>query len=261
MELNDDLLDDKIEQFLSGQMNKDEAIAFKQLMEEDYALFERVQKDAKLYEMVSLIASGEVDEEKINTLQFLDEKIKNIAKSYAPSKKVAQKTSIKWAVGIATALLIILTLKILYWDKKQHDEIYATYYEPISSFFSIEKNYALSDSVLITGFMSLYDSRNYQAFIDQFNQLPQTENISRSDKSVLQFYAGVALMEQGKHPKAVEQFQQIKEGEHFYNEAQWYMALSCISEDDIKNAKELLKHLVGGESKYSSTAEKILEEL
>mgnify|MGYP001380059340 CR=1 FL=1 len=261
MELNDDILDDKIEQFLSGQMNKDEAIDFKQLMEEDYALFERVQKDAKLYEMVSLIASGEVDDEKIKTLQFLDEKIKNLAKSYAPPKKVAKKASLKWAVGIATALLIILALKILYWDKKQHDEIYAAYYEPINNFFSLEKAYTLSDSALVIGFMNLYDSHNYSTFIEKYNQLAQTKNVTPSDKSVLQFYAGVALMEQGQHQKAVGQFQQIQKGDLFYTEAQWYMALSCISEDDIKNAKELLNLLVVGESKYSGYAETILDEL
>jgi len=37
--------------------------------------------------------------------------------------------------------------------------------------------------------------------------------------------------------------------------------LSCISEDDIKNAKELLNLLVVGESKYSGYAETILDEL
>jgi len=261
MEINDEIMDEKIENYLSGKMDLAEREEFESIMKGDRALRERVQLEAKLNFMVSKIASGEIDDTSIKKMESLESTIKEIAAEYKFPEKKSRNTYISWAIAAAATVLIFFTVKIFYLDKKHHDEIYAAYYKPISSFFSIEKNYALSDSVLIKGFMNLYDNRNYQAFIDQFNQLSQDSNITRSDKSVLQFYTGVALMEQGQHPKAVEQFQQIKESEPFYIEAQWYMALSCVSEDDIKNAKELLKQLGGGESKYSIIAEKILEEL
>lgn len=261
MENNDDIMNEKIENYLSGKMDLVERQQFESAMKEDFALLEKVRLESKLNYMVSKIAAGEIDETSIKKMESLESTIKDIAAEYKFPEKKSRNTYISLAVAAAAAVLIFFAVKIFYLDKKQHDDIYATYYVPISSFFSIEKNYALSDSVLISGFMTLYDSRNYQAFIEHFNQLPKDTNIARSDKSVLQFYAGVALMEQGQHPKAVEQFQQIQRGDLFYTEAQWYMALSCISEDDIKNAKELLNDLIGVDNQYSDEARAILNEL
>lgn len=261
MEENDDILDEKIEAYLTNKMNREERESFEANMQDDYALYDRVLKDAKLYRMASIVASGNINEEKIEKLERLSETIKGIKNEYVFTEKKAVNGYILWPAAAAILLALFLSIKFLYIDKMKHNDIYNNYYKPISSFFSIEKNYILNDSSLVKGFMNLYDNQNYDAFINQYKQVNVSKNVAVGDKSVLQFYAGVALMEQEQHPKAVEQFQQIQKGDLFYTEAQWYMALSCISEDDIKNAKELLNDLIGVDNQYSDEARAILNEL
>jgi len=254
-------LEDKIERFLNNEMDVNEVADFKNLVKSDYSIYTSVVEAAKLNKALSQIISGNVDQAKIEKMQSLEKTIEKIASEYKLKQTKRSRPAVKWVAAAALAVIILFLGKVYLLDGSRYDTLYSEYYKPVNSFFNLEPNFKLKDTSLVSSFMKLYDNQNFSEYISKYYNVSKGAKIDSSDQTIISFYAGVSFMEKGEHKKAVGQFKNIKKSDRFYNESQWLMALSCIKEDDIKNAKYILETIVSNGTDYADEAKSILNDL
>ena len=82
-----------------------------------------------------------------------------------------------------------------------------------------------------------YNAKNYKAAITLF------ETILKENKTTeIQYYYGIALLEENQFSKSEAVFNELKSGTSVYREkALWYLALSKLKQKDYKASKKILQ--------------------
>lgn len=241
-----------LKKYMEGEMTPPEAEAFKRELEknkdlkQEYALLNEMNSDKfkKLFQFQS--ALDEVQNE------FIAEK---------QAQNTPQKANIKtlrigggWYKIAAVFLLFISIGTFLIIDQIRYEgDIYSSFYQTYTLDNYVRSNAASS---LNENWLSLYKSGEYMDFINK-NPYLNTESIEPR----WSFYLAMAYMETDKVDMAKKYLNPIVDSVNlFTTQAQWYLALCHIKDNEIELAKANLIALKDDRF-YGERAKEILAKL
>ncbi|NNC94996.1 MAG: tetratricopeptide repeat protein [Chitinophagales bacterium] len=121
------------------------------------------------------------------------------------------------------------------------------------------QNESISTSVTIESAMSLYNSGDYKAALDQFDALLKAYPGNRKAN----YYAGVSYMNIGKSTKAIDHFDELitSEGTTYKDSSKWLKAKILVKKGKKNEAKQLLEDLSQRQNRYAQQAKDLLQSL
>ena len=252
MERNQELFE-KIEGYLNKTLSQEELAAFEKELLASTALQEEVEKHRVLHETLS----------DTDTLAFRE---KLIRISQEIKEEEQKSTSGFWQYWkIAASIVVIIGVSALLWfsgfGKDQNQDLYATYYEP----FPVEDTTRGEDTQDFAEVLTAYSKGEYQKILPQLQQIVNTKETDSfgSLSSVNQFslYLGNSYINTNQEKKAIPVFESIAKSSKYYENAQWYLALTYLKLKDKKQVISILKELVEYNGVYKDKSIKLLEEL
>ncbi len=138
------------------------------------------------------------------------------------------------------------------------EKLFTKYYQPYRG--SVVASVVRGDSLLSTeqAAIQAYDNRNY------IQAVPLLEKITQQEKSLnWRFYLGIAYLETGDLKKAESSLTVVARdsGSLFYRQAQWYLALVFLKQNNTDQAKEILLVLKKQPGTYAEKANLLLKEI
>ncbi len=210
----------QIDGYLLGTLNADELAEFQKKMELDPMFKKAVQEQKLLLESV----------EEYNLRQSL-----NVLHS-AIKQENSKKTQYSWiAVAAFLAIIIGLTSWALFFNTNSAEKVFAKNFEPdpgLPTTMGTSSNYDFYEG------MVSYKRKKYQKALVLWQSLYSKNN----ESDTLNYFMGVAHLANGEALKAEKYLYKASEQPKsiFYEEAQYYLALSQIKEGKILEAKQTL---------------------
>ncbi|MEM9918276.1 MAG: tetratricopeptide repeat protein [Bacteroidota bacterium] len=235
-----------IETYLMGRMSEAEKSAFEQRLQVDNALAQEVRTQEMLIEQAMSLGVLE-----------MKQKLRSIKK-----EMVAQhQRRIRRIVGLV-AVGVALLLAILFFINQQGasiqvDKIYASHYQAYELTFGSRNTEELPQLSEVGKF---YQDQSY----DKALPLIETLLAEEPNNSRLLLAKGICQMELNEFAQAKLVFQQLidKQDTFYFQQAQWYTALSCIRLDQLDAAKPYLQSLAQTDGAFKQEeATQILSEL
>jgi len=113
----------------------------------------------------------------------------------------------------------------------------------------------------ISGFLkekfNSYRNGNYRSAVSNLEEL----KAKHPEKEVLNLYLGNSYLQTNQIEKAITEFQSIDSLSTYYENAQWYLALSFLKTNEETQAKNILKKLLKYNGAYNKKASSLLKEL
>lgn len=164
---------------------------------------------------------------------------------------------------VAASVLLICSIGFYMWSGKQDAgnpaNLYAAYFEPYPNVvLPVTRNDTqLSERALA---YSYYEQAAYADAYELFGRLPTSER--DGDPETL-FYRGISAMELGLHDEALALFNEYRNegGEKLLRQASWYEALTQLKQENIAEARQLLRDLADHPGYKQTEAARILEQL
>lgn len=234
------------EDYSSGELSKEETTAFEARLQTDQAF----KTAFETYKQASSFLEHELGNEEEN-IAFKDN-LKSISDTYfeekSETKSVKRINFYKYAIAASVVLLLG------YFTFNQFSN-------PTYSDFAGHENISLTvrgnQNDLKLKAEEAFNSKNYKEAEAYFNQLLIKEDSNQE----LQFYKGVALLEQDKFSESEVIFKALAQGNSVYkNKAIWYLALSKLKQKDYKQCIEVLKTIPSDAEDYEQ-AQKLLKKL
>ncbi|MEM7374719.1 MAG: hypothetical protein AAF587_39370 [Bacteroidota bacterium] len=243
-----DELQDRIEQYLSGEMAPHHKVEFEQELITNKQLAENV----RLY----MLAHAEI--------QFAGrELLKSYAqKAYQATKGQEKKTiflrPMVWG-SIAAAIALLILFVILFPQSSREldtDELFAEYYVPHSAIEA--RNLDESEHVLREGLDNYYE-KNYDKAIAALSQA--ADSLDGADLLLANFFLGQSYIETGKTEAALLSFAKVSEGSLYGYVSRWNIALAYVRLNKMKEAREQLKTIRSNPNYqfYHRKADELLE--
>ena len=231
--------EDKIQQYIQGQLTGAELEAFENGLKEDPALQEEIRSEMLIYAAASQIR----DEELRGRMNLLEHQIDD-------------KPAINFAVLLRwAAVLLLITIPLYFFiveSGTSSKELYAAYFEPYPNVLGPSRD---DDSFGVNGMVE-YDANDYDQAVEK---LSKTLSANLQNDAV-RLYLGISLMETGKSSEAIKVFDQISDDSRFINQAKWYTSLAYLAKNNTDAAIFLLEELEI-ESSYASQARELLGEI
>lgn len=243
--MNENLID----RYLLNLLNQEEKRAFEEKLKSDKALFNEMSQHKELID----------DIEGIGRLE-MKEKLQNIHNQLYPKTPNSTQNLRRLYFRIAAAAIFIGVLSIGFWWMQQAPtpaDLYAQNFEP----FELSLTQRSEEGNEFKQIESLYSKGNFKGAIPLLENVINNNNVKSSQ---LLMGLGVAYLQTGQPNKAITQFKNILETNdfNFEDEAQWYLGLSYLKLNDIKNAKIYLGVLASDAGKdHHQAAHKILSQL
>ena len=241
-----------MDKYLSGQLTEGELKLFE----------ERLRKEPDLKESLcelKLVRSAVREGAKRDVLNFLKEKEAEIQS--AEKKKAT--FGVKKFIPIAAVFLLLTTVGYfaLFHNKTEAvtgQMLYTAYYDgPYMNIVSgTERGTTDLEETLESKAYLAYDIGEYAEAARCFKVLTEEKKTATN-----YFYAGVSNLEAGNLTDAKVYFRAVLDDfDMFKEQAQWYMAMTSLKENNIKEALSSLAPL-RKDSKYADEVDKILEAL
>lgn len=251
-----DTLHTQIENYLLNKMSEDEARIFSEKISHDSLLEKEVELTAML-----IGATKKVGEKKdladINILRNASSadiyKILNRKKS-----KTIQHT-LFWVTS-SVAVLVAAVLLFNFNKQKNHtEELFASYYQPYADDSGMDRGgdeISEQDALLLTDALNFYNNEKYADALVLFDQFSEVNQIS------VAVFRAVCLLETGKAKQAIQLLEmsitENGEGWEYYQDAQWYLALSYVKIRQLKEAKRILQQIIDQDRVYAEKAKELL---
>jgi len=179
------------------------------------------------------------------------EKLEKAIEEKIPAKVTPVRTMerrFSWNnIAVALALLILSTAGFFYWNANQQKDLYASYFESYESNALVALRSTGDDAnaqavnVDLKQGLLLYQDKAYQKSISHFENYFQ----SNKENSQANFYAGMAYLETGDLPKAIQQLSKVRlNDEQSYEDATWYLILANLKKEDYTEVQFLLGDLL-----------------
>jgi tetratricopeptide (TPR) repeat protein len=213
----------EFDEYLQGEMNADEQLAFEQQLKEqpDLAMTFDTYKELHLHLKTKFTHADE--------LNAFNKNVKAISKDHfkkSKSKVIAFKP---WHYIAAASVAALFGLFFL----NQHpDPTFEAYHQPETAFFT-ERG---EGETAIQLAEVAYNAKKHKEAIKLF------EIILKTDKNAeIQYFYGISLLEEDRFTAAETVFNSLQSGNSIYkNKAIWNLALSKLKQKDYKSCKELL---------------------
>lgn len=239
----------RIEDYLCGYLSKKELELFKAEILINSELYNELElrkqideaiRDKNLMELRSLInTSSKPKNRTMNSMNFRSEFVRT------------------WQVAAASFIFVLLAggLWFMLSSKTYSSERLITkYYQPAHAVGQQRSVDLSSDDALKEAF-SFYQQNDYKNAIKYFRSL--------DNQVTAQFYSGVCYIELEQYQKATESFEYVINDKDnlFIEQAEWYMGLIYLMNNDKDNAQQQFKKISKTESFYANQAEEILKYL
>jgi tetratricopeptide (TPR) repeat protein len=236
--------DEKIERYLSGQMNGDEKADFENEMKNDPVLMKNVELDKALVEQIKYHA-------------FLEKQILHGKKELKRHKNLQLTT---YTILSLAAVLLILFFIPGIWQQNNYDKLFASAYQVYpNDYLSVDATFrgdTMIDSLELAA-MTAYENKDFLNAESKIKEILQT-----GENHELRFFLSITQLENGKTDDAIESLQalySLPENFKYYEQTRWYLALAWIKLNNKEEAKRLLNELSEIEGYYWDKA-KVLKE-
>ncbi|PZX93875.1 tetratricopeptide repeat protein [Flavobacterium aquariorum] len=213
----------EFDEYLQGEMTVEDQLAFEQQLKDqpDLAMAFETYKEMHLHLENKF---GQTDE-----LNAFKKNLKGISKEHFKKSKPKVIALRPWYYVVAASVAVLFGLFFL---NQNSNPTFEDYNQPETAFFT-ERGEANSNLKLA---QDAFNAKRYKEAISFF------ETILKVDKSAeIQYFYGVALLEENKLPEAETVFAALKTGNSIYkNKAIWSLALTKLKQKDYKACKELL---------------------
>ncbi|PWA08060.1 tetratricopeptide repeat protein [Flavobacterium laiguense] len=213
----------EFDEYLQGEMSAADKLVFEQQLRDqpDLAMAFETYKELQLHLENKF---GQADE-----LKAFKQNLKGISKKHFKKSKTKVVTFKPWYYVAAASVAVLFGLFFL---NQNSDPTFEDYNQPETAFFT-ERGEA-NDNLKLA--QDAFNGKKYKEAIPLF------ETILKTDQSAeIQYFYGVALLEENRLPEAESVFTTLKMGNSIYkNKAIWSLALSKLKQKDYKTCKELL---------------------
>ncbi len=243
MERNQELFE-KIEGYLNKTLPQEELAAFEKELLASAALQEEVEKHRVLHETLS-------DTE---TLAFREKLIRISEEIKAEEQATSSGSSHYWkiAASIAIVLGVATLLWFFFFGNNPYEDLYASYYTP----FPVEDTTRGETDTDYKEVLSNYAKGEYKIAITALEKA-----VTEEESNQFNLYLGNSYMNTNQEKKAIPIFEEIAKSNKYYENAQWYLALTYLKLGDTKQVIAILKELIQYNGIYKKNAIKLLEDL
>ncbi len=247
---NNNLPDNLIDDFIMGLLNKEEDKQFRQGLQKDNKLAERVKIRRDVINGIEAFGRKDLK----NQLKVIHKEV--IGQKASPAKR---RSLLPYLAAAASILILVMAVAYLMnqGGVPNSQELYASYFKP----YDISGAQRSEGNEQLIQLEKLYANQKYA------EALPLLEiqlNADETKSSDLLLAAGISNLELNQSEKALSYFNRItaKGDFNFEDEVRWYSALAYLKQDDITKAKELLEILSGDASAdHSKEAKRLLDQL
>ncbi|WP_281238178.1 tetratricopeptide repeat protein [Flavobacterium praedii] len=213
----------EFDEYLQGEMTIEEKMAFEQQLKDhpDLTLAFETYKELQLHLENKF---GQADE-----LKAFKKNLKGISKEHFKKNKPKVVALKPWYYIAAASVAVLFGLLFL---NQNSDPTFEDYNHPDAAFFT-ERGEA-NDNLKLA--QDAFNAKQYKSAIPLFETILKTNSSAE-----IQYFYGVALLEENRLPEAELVFNELKSGNSIYkNKAIWSLALSKLKQKDYKACKELL---------------------
>ena len=230
------------DQYLQGEMTVEEKDNFEKQLSEDHELSSEFEtfKEVQLRLKTKFEFEDEREAFKANLTEISDKHF-NINKP----KVVLMRP---WYYAAAASVIILFGL--FFFD--YNNPSFADYDNPETASF-VERG---DTNQALIGAQTAFNDGKYAAAIPLFEEI-----LKENKTPEIQYFYGVALLEESKYPKAESVFNELKSGTSAYKDkATWSLALSKLKQKKYTECKEILETISQDYENYDDV-EKLLDEL
>jgi tetratricopeptide (TPR) repeat protein len=236
--------EEKIEQYLSGQLSGDVLRKFEKQLQTDPLLAKQVEQHRRMDQYLEHKA-------KVPELQ---QKLKNLSGKYFEEEPPTDAPNRRPWIIASIIVVALAILAILFFFREQTPPSYQQYAQHFP--LSVTSQSGTTTETL-TSLEEAFNQQQYSASIPLFESYIQ-EN---PDDPQVQLYYGIALLETNQIQKSRSVFQKIiQEGSLWKEDAQWYLALLYLKINQPEQLKTQLQDLSPNNRNYSH-AKKLLNQL
>jgi len=254
---------EQIESYLSGHMNPDELIKFKELLESNTSVQEYLkinyeiqrQFDSEDWVFEKKIEGGEMEdiEKEIKSKSF--KLSKSLIESVSLSHRKNHKSSNRYFyAGIAAVIVVFFTITFLIKSNLDSSELYVFYsdYSGLPTFVNRGSGKVLENAE------ELFKNGRYAEALQIFS-----ENSSQSDnKATIYIYQGLSQIELNQFSNAEATFNSLINSNLIDSQkGYWYTALLYLKQERIDEVKEVLNIIISNSYYNHEKAQDLLNEI
>jgi tetratricopeptide (TPR) repeat protein len=166
------------------------------------------------------------------------------------------KTNLRFYISAAAVILIACTAALIMFRKSDSEKLFDEYFKPYPNTVPMVRGE--DNDFDLKAAMILYNSGNYEQAISEFDKIIASEN---KNETAL-FYKGVSFLSIDNPEKAEISFRRVITFRgKLKDQAEWYLALSFLLNDEINKARELLTKITAENNYYSGQAAKIMKRI
>jgi len=209
-----------IKKFLRNELTSEEKVAFTN-RKEDATFLEALEN-----EMIA-----------VQSRQELKKKLQGIGADHKVQKTNTPKRFAP--LGIAASVILLLGTFFFFNQGVNNQELFEEHYTSYPNIYT-QKGTSDNDKTLFEKTMILYDAKQYPLAKQNFETLNSERELTDGE----QFYYGITLLELDDTKTALTQFKNINNtASPLYKDAQWYLALCYVQENNVDQAKLVLTEL------------------
>lgn len=230
------------DQYLQGEMTVEEKDNFEKQLSEDHELSSEFEtfKEVQLRLKTKFEFEDEREAFKANLTEISDK--------HFNTNKPKVVLMRPWYYAAAASVIILFGL--FFFD--YNNPSFADYDNPETASF-VERG---DTNQALIGAQTAFNDGKYAAAIPLFEEI-----LKENKTPEIQYFYGVALLEESKYPKAESVFNELKSGTSAYKDkATWSLALSKLKQKKYRECKEILETISQDYENYDDV-EKLLDEL
>ncbi|OMQ08550.1 tol-pal system YbgF family protein [[Flexibacter] sp. ATCC 35103] len=230
------------DQYLQGEMTAEEKDSFEQNLSHDHEL--ALEFDTFREVQLRLKDKFEFEEER----EAFKANLTTISDKHFNTNKAKVVVMRPWFYAAAASIIILFGL--FFFD--YNNPTFADYDNPEPASF-VERG---DTNATLKEVQTAFNDGKYAAAIPLFEEI-----LKENKTPEIQYFYGVALLEESKYPKAESIFNELRSGTSAYKEkATWNLALSKLKQKKYAACKEILETISQDYENYDDV-EKLLDEL
>lgn len=240
MRLNEQL-QEQIQLYLKGLLPPEEAAKFEVEIEQNEELKDEVQLQREVNALIQIYAHRETLKKKLDRIaeELEVESNETVEENTAPPKTISFTQRMRPFLAVAAILLLVVGAYFVLFNQPTPEQLFAKHFTPYDNTLTVR---GVDDTTAIahaeTDAMKYYENQDFGRAALTFDQLIQ---LNPADQTTYRFYAGIARLANQQPKESIQYLQPVADSDNPYQEqAQWYIALAYLKDNDHQSAKKLL---------------------